>query len=341
VVFVVTVGVVLAVARVGSGQSSDPKTGSSVGTARSFDIPGRTPGMRARAAAAWAATAEREIDLMAITPNYWIGTGDATAASSWSLGHVPGANEHAIADGRSQHPINLNHNLDAAGPEVFITTEDYHGNVGAPGAPFSNFATQTADWIIKGDGDVYLAAPSGAPSLVTDMRSGGTVTLSGASLGSIYNKAGNVVVTTGLHTSSIVHTFSDLSVVTLEDDGDASTVPLKFFAAGGRIVNKKVTHASNNIAIIVLPGALFRQEAELSSSTWLYVASGGRFEYPVATGANVPGAIIDGILDISEATIDPLAFGTLTLGPNRDILDSAVEDFSGYTIDLTKSFPLR
>ena len=275
------------------------------------------------------------------TPNYWVSTtGDATAAASWSQAHVPTAGEHAIVDGRSQVSIAINCAAGGAGPDEFIVTDEYYGDIGGPGNYFNNLATNTDKIIIRGHGNYYLN-PTKAGYTIIDTPEGQTY-LGGSWVQALHVKRGRVSLgaTTSFRSGVSVITYGESAYVTIPAS-TASSWPAHFICYGGTIVNKDNGDTTGINLRILVAGGRFRQEGLLYSGTKVLVTA-GVFEYPIATDPSAQSLVLyapGGIVDFREAEF-PIPFTTLHIGPQAVLYGSAIEELREYTwLDLGQDYP--
>lgn len=291
----------------------------------------------------YAAEPPTESEEFMATPNYWVSaTGDATAATGWSLGHVPGAGEVAIFTGaKTNQSCTLNMSGAAVGPAEFVVRNDYYGNIGGPGNYYTHLATNTTKIVITGHGDYYLTPiVTGGYTVVN--TAGGFVGLSGAFLQNIDVVKGRVTIgqNSSFRQGAHVRLWGELAYLTIEASTGTS-YPILFLMRAGRLVNhNELDHGSNDVVTAILTGGEWTQYGIVDTGAYVSVM-GGTFIYtPNADPSAVsPHFYVDGLLDVEDSEY-PIPASALVVGPAGEIRGSAIETLNtGIDLDLRKVYP--
>lgn len=273
------------------------------------------------------------------TGNFWKSTdGDATAAASWTEGHVPTNGEFEIYDGRVHTSVMTNVAASGVGGDELIVKPEFLGDIGSPGVYYDNVDTNTDKITIRGPGSFYLAPTISGDTIVDNDAC--YVELNNVLLQNLDVKAGTVKITANstFRGGARVVTYGDTAHLTIEASSGA-TWPGHIACLGGTLTNKDESDAGDSR--FICSGGIFRQEGLIETLTYVIV-TGGIFQYvpsssPAGQSPNL--YILDGVMDVRDSQF-PIPYGRLIVGPNAEVWGSALEvAVTASDLDLRLDYP--
>lgn len=274
-----------------------------------------------------------EFEPMAATPNYWQGGGDPTVAAAWSLGHTPTAGEAAVADGRSQDAFMVNVTGAGTGPDEFVTTPDFLGDVGSPGAHYNIFTTNTVKITLRGQGNAYVSPVVDTCAVIVDKPQGEVVI--GDVLTTLLMKDGIVTLLPACNIKTHLALYSDSCRLTIEGGG-GTDVPDWSVMHGGRVSCKRAT--GNSAAFIGVYAGEWIQTGLVHTEATVITEGIFRYAPSADPSGESPKWFIDGLFDVRESSFT-IPVGFAVWGPNAEVLGSIAETPTWMDFDLRQDYP--